>query len=219
MAVSTTKLPTRGARSRSTTVNGIPPGLSGKKSQGQLSDDEILGLVTSVSQPAAIDGGEDAGMDDASGSATGVRNSTAAQAGNVASGDSNDGSAESTDENHSSTGESLPAELAKVVEANPQLRQALDDAQAYRAVFASPGAARDAKNQLDELDGMFFSAQPSDHAALAARIHELSPDAFQNFARAMQAHAAKVGASGQTPTTGAGAGTSVSPAKPKQLEL
>jgi hypothetical protein len=120
----------------------------------------------------------------------------------------------------------MPPELAKLAEANPQLRQVLDDAQAYRAVFASPEMARDAKSQLDELDGMFFSAQPSDHAALATRIHELSPEAFQNFAKAVQAHAAKVSASAQQApgiATGAGSTTgaenSVSPAKPEQLEL
>lgn len=114
--------------------------------------------------------------------------------------------------------------LAKLAEANPQLRQMLADVQAYRAVFASPGAAQDAKNQLDELDGMFFSKQPSDHAALAARIHELSPEAFQNFAKAVQVHAAKVNVP-QAPGVAtsaksiAGAGNSGSTAKPQQLEL
>jgi hypothetical protein len=93
-------------------------------------------------------------------------------------------------------------------------------------VFASPGAAQDAKNQLEELDGMFFSRQPSDHAALAARIHELSPEAFRNFAKAVQAHAAKVSANVQqgpgvatSADATAGAGNPVSPAKPEQLEL
>lgn len=73
---------------------------------------------------------------------------------------------------------------------------------------------------------MFFSRQPSDHAALAARIHELSPEAFRNFAKAVQAHAAKVSANVQqgpgvatSADATAGAGNPVSPAKPEQLEL
>lgn len=120
----------------------------------------------------------------------------------------------------------MTPEVAKLADANPQLAQMLADAQAYRAVFASPGAAQDAKNQLEELDGMFFSGRPSDHAALAARMHELSPEAFQNFAKAVQAHAAKVNASAQqapgaaaSADSAASAGNSGSPAKPEQLEL
>ncbi|HVA18134.1 MAG TPA: hypothetical protein VMV59_10540, partial [Candidatus Dormibacteraeota bacterium] len=60
MAVSTTKMPARGAgsRSSSTSLNGGAPGASNKKSHGQLSDDEILGLVTAVSKPAATSGGD-----------------------------------------------------------------------------------------------------------------------------------------------------------------
>lgn len=81
----------------------------------------------------------------------------------------------------------MTPELAKLAGANPELQQLLADAQAYRAVFAWPGEAQDAKNQIDELDGMFFSGRPSDHAALSARIHELSLEAFQNFARSADA--------------------------------
>jgi len=213
MAVSTTKMPARGAgsRSSSTSLNGGAPGASNKKSHGQLSDDEILGLVTAVSKPAATSGGDgDASMDNADGNGGGVPDNTAEQAGSAASADSNDEAADI-----SSAEDMMNPELAKLAEANPQLRQAFADAQAYRAVFASPGAAQDAKNQLEELDGMFFSGQPSDHAALAARIHELSPEAFHNFAKAVQAHAAKVNASvQQTPTAFTGATASAAPVRP-----
>lgn len=228
MAVSTTKMPARGAgpRSNSTSLNagGGAHGASQKKSHGELSDDEILGLVTAVSRPGTSTTSgddEDANADDAHGDGWGAAGNAAAQAGSAASDDSNDGAA-----GDSSAEDVMSPEVAKLAESNPQLRQTLADAQAYRAVFASPGAAQDAKNQLEELDGMFFSKQPSDHAALAARIHELSPEAFQNFAKAVQAHAAKVNASapqtpGIAPDAGsvAGAGNSVSPAKPEQLEL
>jgi len=228
MAVSTTKMPARGASSRSTSISsnggGGAPGASQKKSHGQLSDDEILGLVTAVSRPAtptASDVDGDAGMDDADGNGGEASGNAAAQSGSAASTDSNNEAAG----DRSAEGAMSP-EVAKLAESDPRLRQVLSDAQAYRAVFASPGAALDAKNQLDELDGMFFSGQPSDHAALAARIHELSPEAFQNFAKAVQAHAAKVNASAQqspgvatTAGSTAGPGNSVSPATAQQLEL
>jgi len=216
MAVSTTKMPVRGGGSRSTSTspNGGSgaPGASHKKSHGQLSDDEILGLVTAVSQPATTSGDDDTNMDSADGDGWGAAGNAPVQAGSAGAGDS--------------SAEDGMSPEAKLAESNPQLRQTLADAQAYRAVFASPGAAQDAKNQLEELDGMFFSKQPSDHAALAARIHELSPEGFQNFAKAMQAHATKMNASApRTPGIAtsaesvAGTGTSGSTAKPEQLEL
>lgn len=224
MAVSTTKMPGRGAGSRSTSTSpnrgGGAPGASQKKSHGQLSDDEILGLVTAVSRPAtSTTSGDGANMDSADGNGWGTSGDPAAQSGSGASGDSNDETA-----GVSSTEDGMSPEVAKLAESDPQLRQMLADAQAYRAVFASPGAAQDAKNQLEELDGMFFSKQPSYHAALAARIHELSPEAFQTFAKAVQAHAAKVNAPrapGVAASAGsaAGAGNAGSTAKPQQLEL
>ena len=224
MAVSTTKMPARGAgsRSSSTSLNGGLPGASQKKSRGQLSDDEILGLVTAASKPVATSGGDgDASMDNANGNGGGVPGNAAAQAGSIARADSEDEAA-----GVSSAEDVMTPEVAKLADANPQLAQMLADEQAYRAVFASPGAAQDAKDQLEELDGMFFSSQPSDHAALAARMHELSPEAFQNFAKAVQAHAAKVNASAQqspgvatTAGSTAGPGNSVSPATAQQLEL
>ena len=226
MAVSTTKMPARGAgsRSTSTSLNGGTFGAARKKSHRQLSDDEILGLVTAVSRPGTSttsgDGG-DANSDNARGDGWGAACNAAAQEGSDASGDSNDEAA-----GDSSAEDVMTPEVAKLAESNPQLAQMLADAQAYRAVFASPGAVQDAKNQLEELDGMFFSKQPSDHAALAARIQELSPEAFQSFAKAVQAHAAKVnGGAPQRPgiATSAGsvtgAGNSGSAAKPEQLEL
>lgn len=83
----------------------------------------------------------------------------------------------------------------QMLEANPELRDAVEAAQQFRAVFPTPAAAQDAKTQLDELDAMFFSSAPEKHAALAARIHELSPEAFHGLASAMSAHAANIAAS------------------------
>ncbi|MGH9731210.1 MAG: hypothetical protein ACRD4A_05870 [Candidatus Acidiferrales bacterium] len=222
--MSTTKMPARGAGSRSSSTSpnggGGSPGASQKKLRGQLSDDEILGLVTAVARPTMATTGDGSGDASADGD-----NGRASQGGSGPTGDSN-GDAADGQADGSGAEEMMTPELAKLAGANPLLRQTLADAQAYRAVFASPGAAQDAKNQLEELDGMFFSSQPGDHAALAARIHELSPEAFQNFARAMQAHAAKVNPSAQQSSgvaasagSAAGAGKSASPATPQQLEL
>jgi hypothetical protein len=201
MAVTTSKFPGRGVRPRSTTAH---------KPQRQLSDDEILGLVTTVQRPGdeAHADASDAplGRDQNGRLGHGLSNASQSDDDAEATGYDDDTAA---NENQAAA-DCIPVALAKVIDANPQLRQLFDEAQAYRAVFASPDAARDAKNQLDELDGMFFSAQPADHAALAARIHELSPDAFHSFARAVQAHAAKVsGSNHQTP----GAAQSAPPAQ------
>src|SRR5487761_610863 len=186
MAVSTTKFPAQGARSLT------ERGTSTHNSKRPPSDDEILGLVTAVQRPTAVAGDGDLNVDDATtdeGNAAGT--GATSQSGNDAASDSN--GAAGSDDGKSTGNDAIPAALAQLADADPQVRQVLDDAQAYRAVFPSPQAARDAKNQLDELDGMFFSAQPADHAKLAARIHDLSPEAFQAFAHAAQAHAAKVG--------------------------
>lgn len=183
MAVNTTKFPVRGTSSQSAAARKA----SGRSSHRHPSDDEILGLVTAVARPAGsrsdsydAESASDAALaqdasapaDQSSASAAGEGNSPAANA----------GAAESAP---------VPAELAPILEANPQLRQAWDAAHQYQQVFATPAAARDAQQQLADLDGMFFSSRPADHAALAARIHELSPDAFHSLAQAMYAHAAK----------------------------
>ena len=228
MVVSTTKMPVRREPSETTTAGMAARGALQKKRQRQLSDDEILGLITTVLQPATPVGSDDEGdvpTDNAGANGDGVSGNILAQGGSAASGNRNDNGADGTEE--ATTNEAaMPPELAMPADANPQLRQALADAQAYRTVFASPGAAQDAKNQLDDLDRMFFSGQPSDHAALAARMHELSPEAFQSFAKVVQAHAAKVGASAEpspsdaTAESSAGAGNAVSsPPKPQQLAL
>ena len=190
MAVNTTKFPVRGASSQSTT----PRKPHARSAERHPSDDELLGLVTSVAPSAA---GETP-TGDASTEGAGVQAANAAEAaeqtGAPAAGEGNSAVPAAS----AAKPAPVPPDLAPILEANPQLRQAWDVAQEYEQVFATPAAARDAQQQLSDLDGMFFSAQPSDHAALAARIHELSPEAFHGLAQAMQAHVAKV-ASGETP--------------------
>ncbi|HKW89753.1 MAG TPA: hypothetical protein VJN21_13475 [Candidatus Acidoferrales bacterium] len=181
MAVNTTKLPARGASSHSATSHKSYT----RAAVRHPSDDEILGLVTSVPRPAAEEESATAAENDAP--AAGVNSPVPAvppaQEGNSPASESS-----------AQTAPPVPVELAPILEANPQLRQAWDATHEYQQVFATPAAARDAQQQLADLDGMFFSANPTDHAALAARIHELSPESFHGLAQAMQAHAAKFAA-------------------------
>jgi hypothetical protein len=185
MAVNSTKLPVTGAQARST---------SSRRASAQHSkhpsDDEILGLVTSVARPAG-DASADSGANTSANAAANANPAATAQSDSSALAV---GSGNSAGAAQAANAQTISPELAQVLDANPQLREAVDDAQQFRAVFPTPAAAQDAKNQLEELDGMFFSAHPADHAALAARIHELSPGAFHGLAQAMQAHAAAIAA-------------------------
>ncbi len=185
MAVNTTRFPLRGTQPRSATTRRA-------SAQPQRpSDDEILGLVTAVPRPSPPLG---AGMNDDGDEPAGAPAAAQAAGSDAGQGGAQDAPAQPAASN------SVAPELAPILNAHPQLRDAWDAAQQFRAVFATPAAAQDAKNQLDELDGMFFSAQPGDQAALAARIHDLSPGAFHALAQAMQAHAARVAAQNAAPS-------------------
>jgi len=189
MAVNTTtRFSLRGTQPRSSTA---------RRASQQPSDDEVLGLVTSVARPtpSASDGVQESANASAAQSSQTANPTTEAQSG---------ASATRPDAQSSPVQPAVSPELAQVLDTHPQLREAWDAAQQFRSVFPTPAAAQDAKNQLDELDGMFFSGKPGDQAALAARIHDLSPSAFQALAHAMQVHAANVSAqnSGAAPTAG-----------------
>lgn len=173
MAVNTTRFSLRGTQPRSSTARRTPV---------QPSDDEILGLVTSVVRPVA------SSSDDSTKSA-GLSPSTLPQVAG-ADGETDVASVAPSGVQSASAQNAISPEVAQILESQPQLREAWEEAQQFRAVFATPAAAQDAKAQLDELDSMFFSEKPGDHAALAARIHELSPSAFRTLAQAMQTHAA-----------------------------
>lgn len=188
MAVNTTKFPVRGASSQSTAQRKP----HARTAARHPSDDEILGLVTSVAPAAADESPVDSDATAGSGVQAANGAEAAEQTGAPAAGEENSAVPAAS----AARPAAVPPELVPILEANPQLRQAWEAAREYEQVFATPAAARDAQQQLSDLDGMFFSAQPSDHAALAARIHELSPEAFHGLAQAMQAHATKVADAG-----------------------
>ncbi len=88
-----------------------------------------------------------------------------------------------------------PAGFRGIFEANPELRRAWQDAQAYRETFATPEAARAATAQLadlDRMDALFFSRRPEDHAELAQVVAALDPESFASLAQAITMQAAAV---------------------------
>ncbi|HTU34265.1 MAG TPA: hypothetical protein VMF66_10725 [Candidatus Acidoferrum sp.] len=88
--------------------------------------------------------------------------------------------------------------LDAILEANPELRQAWDDARAYRESFRTPQDARTATAALADLakmDALFFSGRPQDHAELAKVVASLDPTAFQSLAKAMAEIAQREGTS------------------------
>ncbi len=93
-----------------------------------------------------------------------------------------------------------PANFRGIFEANPELRRAWQDAQAYRETFATPEAARAATAQLadlDRMDALFFSRRPEDHAELAQVVASLDPESFASLAQAITAFAASSAAPGR----------------------
>jgi hypothetical protein len=205
MAVNTTQFPSRGVHPRSATTR--------RSSAPRPTDDEILGLVTAVPRPAA--GNTDAATAPAQMPASAQAVGSSANAAETGGASAN--AATQPDASDASGQSGISSELAQILDSNPQLRDAWNASQQFRSVFPTPAAAQDAKNQLDELDNLFFSAQPGDQAALAARIHDLSPGAFHALAQAMQAHSAKIAAANAAQPTSAATNqpaASSSPAAP-----
>jgi hypothetical protein len=83
-----------------------------------------------------------------------------------------------------------PEHLRAALDANPELRDAWQEARAYRETFATPeeaGAATASLGDLNRMDALFFSRRPEDHAELARAVSKLDPEAFASLARAMNA--------------------------------
>ena len=96
-----------------------------------------------------------------------------------------------------------PENLRAAFDSNPELRQAWQDAQAYRKTFATPEEARAATGllaDLNHMDALFFSKRPEDHAALARAVADLDPAAFASLAKAMNVLATEAQSRGENPT-------------------
>lgn len=136
-------------------------------------DDEILGLDTA--SPAGPDPAQATFDFDEPPADDSARDVIPSEARNL-----------SSDADNTSIAE--PANFRGIFEANPELRQAWQDAQAYRETFATPEVARAATAQLadlDRMDALFFSRRPEDHAELARVVATLDPDAFASLAQAI----------------------------------
>lgn len=167
---------------RATTTNPA----SASDASRNASDDEILGLIGQT-KPNLSDTERDAEADfDAEPENRGdLRAESQGE-------ESPDG--DSADAETAVGGE--PEELRVLLDANPDLRQAWDDASAYREAFATPDEARNATvllADLNRMDKLFFSRRTEDHAELARSIAELDPAAFVSFAKAMGNEAGKRG--------------------------
>ncbi|HEY6467025.1 MAG TPA: hypothetical protein VIY69_13590 [Candidatus Acidoferrales bacterium] len=81
----------------------------------------------------------------------------------------------------------------EVFDANPELKRAWDEAQAYREAFATPEEASAATKIVADvrtMDALFFSKRSEDHAELAKMVAKVDPEAFASLAKAMGAVAA-----------------------------
>src|SRR6185437_15434610 len=99
-------------------------------------------------------------------------------------------------------GEGDSERLQSVLEENPELRRAWDDASAYREMFATPEDAKAATGlltELNQIDALFFSKRTEDHATLARHIAQMDPAAFALLAREIQ----RVAGTGGTASWGA----------------
>lgn len=131
------------------------------------SDDEILGIGAAATDNPDTDGSTEQNQSDASG-------------------ENGDTSRNATE---SKNGAELDPQAQAVLDANPELRRAWQDAQSYRESFATPEEARAATallNDLDRMDALFFSPRAEDHAELARAVANLDPVAFASLAKAMR---------------------------------
>lgn len=101
------------------------------------------------------------------------------------------------------TGE--PENLRAAFEENPELREAWQNAQAYKEAFATPQEARAATEllaDLNHIDALFFSQRPADHVALARNVAELDPGAFASLLKAMNGLAAETQKKAESASSG-----------------
>jgi hypothetical protein len=165
---------------------------TGTAAPAQRTDDEILGIVLprTARRGEALSDATGFGDDESSGGPlNGDRDS--AETVDIASA-TNGKDAELRDSVDAAV-EANP-ELKRLLESNPLVRGALLDAAAYKDVFKTPDAARQAREliaDVNRLDTLFYSRRPEDHAELARAVAALDKDAFAMLARSMAELAGK----------------------------
>ena len=171
----------------------IPPPVLNQHS----SDDEILGLVTHLPRRTARhDAKNDAKSDARDAAVQDSRARVNAQSAidfgsdEAGQGTSTDSASDAEAAGANSTAQLEPEHLRAALDANPELRDAWQEASAYRETFATPEEARAATallGDMNRMDALFFSRRPEDHAELARAVSKLDPEAFASLARAMNA--------------------------------
>src|SRR5271163_2017780 len=171
----------------------IPPPVLNQHS----SDDEILGLVTHLPRRTARrDARNDAKSDarDAAVQNSGARTNAQSEIDfgddEAQQGTRTDSASDAGIVGASATTQLEPEHLREALDANPELREAWQEASAYRETFATPEEARAATallGDMNRMDALFFSRRPEDHAELARAVANLDPGAFASLARAMNA--------------------------------
>jgi hypothetical protein len=160
MAVTTTTATTRGVAGATTTT----------AAPARMSDDEILGIEA----PRVMRRGE--AVSDATGFADDGDASRDAVEGGARDAD---GSGGDLDGGAARGGENSNGDSSA---------DALRDVAAYQEVFATPAAAREARDvvaDVNRLDALFFSRRPEDHAELARVVAQLDRDSFAMLAKSM----------------------------------
>ena len=171
----------------------IPPPVLNQHS----SDDEILGLVTHLPRRTARrDARNDAKSDarDAAVQNSGARTNAQSEIDfgddEAQQGTRTDSASDAGIVGASATTQLEPEHLREALDANPELREAWQEASAYRETFATPEEARAATallGDMNRMDALFFSRRPEDHAELARAVSKLDPEAFASLTRAMNA--------------------------------
>jgi hypothetical protein len=156
------------------------------------SDDEILGLLTQpLRRTARREAKSEVRDSSAQDSTTRANDQLAMGFGDEVEPRTRRDSATHTQTTGANAAEQVePEHLRAALDANPELRDAWQEASAYRETFATPEEARAATAMLGDLnrmDALFFSRRPEDHAELARAVAKLDPDAFASLARAMNA--------------------------------
>ena len=147
------------------------------------SDDEILGIGEGIRPRRYVDENSVAAVEDASVTPS-------------------EQSADTWQDKDPNAGADETEAFGEILDANPRLRAAWNDAQEYRETFATPEKAREAIaliGDLNHMDALFFSGRSEDHAELAKSLATLEPKAFASLARAMNAEVAKIGS--EAPST------------------
>ena len=100
--------------------------------------------------------------------------------------------------------------IRELLEANPDLRRAWNDARAYREAFATPEEARQATaliGDLNRMDALFFSSRPEDHLELARSIAALDRQCIYLSGQSHELRGREAAAGGgQLPAEAANAG-------------